>query len=136
MSKAKRILTWHPDKTRGNGRWRKYVNGVVHYFGTAKSPNDLKAYRAAERKYLQFMEELEARRPVEIPASQATITDVSEKFLQHMEARYNRGEISPSHYDRLRGDLADFAAAVGPQKKMGCLGELDIEDYKSYTVTG
>ena len=74
----KRLLTWHgPSK-----RWKKQIDCVVRYFGHGSSDRDLKSYRAAERKYLEFMAERERQKPIEIPLTRATVNDVCEKYLR------------------------------------------------------
>ena len=133
MSK-KRILTWHPNKARGNGRWRKYVDGVVRYFGTAKSPNDNRAYREAERKYLEFMQKRETALPVTIACSQATISDVREKLLQDLNCRYERGDVSASYVEKARCCLNDFIAYVGMRTRFASIGELILDEYRSHTL--
>ena len=71
MSK-KRVLSWAPNwsKKKNGGRWRKQIDGKVHYFGDGKSEKDLKSYRAAEQKYFQFMTEREATKPIDIPLAE------------------------------------------------------------------
>ena len=104
----KRLLTWKPNWRDNGGRWSKQFNGKVKYFGYAKSRTDTKSYRVAEQKYLRFMEDLEANRSVDIPVNQATIANVAEKFLQNSYSRYERGDISASHFDKLRWCLDHF----------------------------
>lgn len=135
MGKKKRVLTWHGYfNGRKGGRWKKQILGKVHFFGTGESPDDLKAYRVAEKAYFEFMQRLEATTPVDVQVADATIADICEKFLQQLEARYKRNDVSADHFERCRCDLNDFAAHVGPGKKMSCLGELDLEDYRNHTL--
>ena len=130
----KRILTWHADKKRGNGRWRKQIDGKLRYFGGADSPDDTKAYRAAERKYLEFMQAREAAQSVTVYCSVATVADVCEKFLQQLHERYQRSDVSASYVEKSRCCLDSFTAYLGPLKRFRSVGELTVEDYKSHTL--
>ena len=136
MSKRKRVLTWKPNwrKRGGGGRWCKMIDGQMVYFGTGKSESDTRSYRSAGRRYFEFLGEREVTRPIEILVNQATIADICEKFLQQLHGRYQRGEITATHVEHTRCCLTDFAAAVGPGKQFGCIGEMDIEDYRSRTL--
>jgi len=118
----------------GWGRWCKRVDGRVRYFGQGSSEEDTRSYRLAERAYFEFLRRREANQPVDISVSQATVADIAEKFLQQLHGRYQRGEITATHFEHTRCCLKAFAAAVGPDKRFSCLGELDIEDYRSRTL--
>jgi len=131
MSKQKRILTWHANWRRPGGRWRKYVDGRALYFGHGKSPADTKSYRAAERRYFEFMQERERTTPVEVPLAEATLADICEKFLQQLLERHDRSEVCPSYFDKARCCLEDFVGCVGGSKKFATTSELDLADYRS-----
>jgi excisionase family DNA binding protein len=135
--RRKRILTWKPNccKRGGGGRWCKQAEGVLHYFGRAKSPDDAEARRQAESRYFEFLQKRRASAPIKIPLVEATLAQVSEKFLQHSKARYDRGEISGNHLERLRGDLTQFSTAIGAQQKITSISELDLEDYRTHALT-
>ena len=135
MSKKKRILTWTYNRQRGNGRWRKQIDGKVKYFGNADSPEDTKAYRAAERRYFEFMQKREATQPITVCCSRATVSDVCEKFLQQLHDRYERGEISASYLEKTRCCLNDFASRAGPLRGFSRVCELDLADYRNETVS-
>ncbi len=136
MSKTKRILTWCPNwasRSKG-GRWRKYIDGKGYYFGEGKSKNYLKAYRKAERNYFDFLSKREATAPVEVECSRATVADICEKYLQELEDRYNRSEITAAYVEQARCCLQDFADKIGFQKRFSCIGELDLADYRGHTL--
>lgn len=65
-TKKNKLLTWHGNHNRPGGRWRKYVDGKVRYFGHGSSPDDVRSYREAERKYIEFLKKLEDVQPVDI----------------------------------------------------------------------
>ena len=135
---SKKNLGWKPNwSKRGGkgGRWYKTIDGKVEYFGAGKSPDDLKSYRQAEKKYFQFMQEREATAPVEVALARATVTEISEKYLQSLFSRYERGEISAQYLEKCRCCLDDFCSKVGRQKKFGCIGEMDLNDYRDLTLS-
>ena len=136
MSKTKRVLSWCPNwKSRGKGgRWRKQIDGQMRYFGHGKSERDLKSYRAAEKKYFEFLNKREATKPVEIQCSQANVAQICEKYLQGLEERYRRQEISASHVDQSRCCLQDFTDKIGSQKRFACISELDLDEYRNHTL--
>jgi excisionase family DNA binding protein len=135
--RTRRILRWKPNcrKRGGGGRWCKQADGVLHYFGRAKSPDDAEACRQAESRYFDFLQKRRASAPIKIKAVEATLTQVCEKFSQVSKARYDRGEISGNHLERLRGDLPHFSTATGPQQKITSISELDLEDYRNHALT-
>ena len=135
MSK-KRILSWKPNwsERSGGGRWYKYVNGTIHYFGYGRSRDDAEARCEAERKYLDFMRRQQTTRPVEIRLADATISQVCEKYMQQLKDRHDRGEITASYFEQARCNLRDFTSAVGSGKRMTCIGELDLEEYRNYIL--
>lgn len=135
MTNKKRILTWVDGYEGRPGRWRKQINGQVYYFGFADSPNDTKAYRAAEDEYFQFRKKIEAASSVQIPLAKATVTDVSEKFLQDLQDRYERGEVSASYLEKSRCCLDDFCLFVQTQRRFSSIGELDLTDYRNHILT-
>ncbi len=135
--KNKTILTWAPNwSKRGGeaGRWKKQVDAKVRFFGHAKSRDDIKAYRAAERKYLEFLQEREATKPVEVDVEDATVSDIAEKYLQNLSNRYERGEVSAGHVEQNRCFLQDFVDRIGNAKRLGEICELDLEDYRNETL--
>ena len=137
MSK-KRVLSWAPKWSKrksGGGRWRKQIDGKVHYFGYGKSEKDLKSYRAAEQKYFQFMQEREATKPINILVSEVTAADVCEKFLQNLYTRHERKEISAQHFDKNRICLNRFVAYVGRNTLFDEIGETDLEDFKDHVLS-
>ena len=138
MSKRKRILTWAPNwakRGKPGGRWKKQINGKVHFFGSAKSEGDNRAYRAAERRYFEFLQKVEADQPVEIPLTDATVVDVCEQYLQSLCRRYDIGEISATHVEKTRCCLEDFAQHVGPTARFASIGGLALEDYRCHTLS-
>lgn len=138
MSKAKHILTWKPNWSRRggrSGRWCKRIDGVVTYFGHASSQNDPEARRQAEQRYFAFLREREASAPVEIRVAEVTVSQAIARYLQDLKARYDRSEVSAGHFERCRCDLNEFAVSVGPAKRLGCIGEMDLEDYRNYTLS-
>ena len=66
--------------------------------------------------------------------SEATVANVSEKFLQHVASRCNRHEVGAGYLEQLRCSLMDFARCVGADRQMSRVGELDLEDYKTHTL--
>ena len=134
-SRKKRILSWGPNAGRSGGRWRKYVNGKIHYFGQGSSSNDTKSYRKAERLYLEFMEQLEQSAPITVQSSRATVADICEKFLQSIEERYNRGEVTANYFDQTRGSLNTFAQFIGENTRFATLQEMQLEAYRSHLLS-
>lgn len=139
MSKQ-RILSWKPDwSERGSGgRWCKQIDGQVRYFGRGKSESDSKSYKVAQDAYFDFLKDREVSLPVEIPLDEATLKDVCEKYLQTLEARHNsrnvEQRVSASHVEQTRCCLKDFWSCVGEKKRVGCIGELDLDEYRNRTL--
>ncbi len=106
----------------------------MRYFGRGRSKDDLRAYREAERRYLEFLERLERTGPVSVRVSEATVRDVVEKHLQSLEARYAVNDVSASHLRKTQDALNVFSAAVGPDERFRGLTELQLEDYKQATL--
>jgi integrase len=136
MSKTKRVLSWCPNWTsRGKGgRWRKQIDGQMRYFGSGKSEKDTKGYRAAEKRYFEFLGKREATKTVEVRCRDATVSDICEKYVQTLEARYNRKEISAQYVDHARYLLQDFVDHIGQRATFASISELDIEDYRNHTL--
>ena len=135
MGKKKRILTWHGYfNGRKGGRWKKQILGKVHFFGTGESPDDLKAYRVAEKAYFDFMQRLETTTPVEVKVSKATVEDIIEKFLQLLEQRWKRGEVCAAYFDRTRTSLRKFIDWIGEDTPFNSIREIKLEDYRSFVL--
>lgn len=132
----KKLLAWKPNwsERSGGGRWYKYVNGAIRYFGSGRSQDDAEARREAERKYLEYMRRQPTVRSVEVRLVDATITQVCEKYIQQLKARHDRAEITASYVEQVRCALKDFTLAVGAGKRILCIGELDLEDYRNYLL--
>lgn len=144
----KRHLTWH----RPSRRWKKQIDGVVYHFGYGKSESDTKAYKLAEKKYLQFIEERERKRPVEIPLAKATVADIAEKYVQQLESRHRRvkqinghapngestsrtrREVSASYVSRVASCLHQFLGFVGSDKLFHSVSALALEDYRNHVL--
>lgn len=134
-TKKNRLLTWHSNHNRPGGRWRKYVDGRVRYFGHGKSPDDVRSYRDAERKYIELLKKLEDVKPVEVPASKASVEEVAERYLQHEYNRAVRGEISVNYFDRQRRCTDVFVDFLGRKKKFASITELDLDDYRQQCLS-
>mgnify|MGYP003872707589 CR=1 FL=1 len=125
----KRLLTFSSDR-----RWRKQVSGVMYYFGGGKSKDDLRSYREAEKKYLDFAAQRTRSSPVIVRISTATVLQVAEKYVQHLEERCNRQEISVSYFIRFRSSVNSLAAYLGHDRQFVEVSELDLEAYKTATL--
>lgn len=135
---AKRILSWSPNWSKresGGGRWRKIVDGKARFFGHADSRDDTKSYRVAERKYLEFMQQREQHLPVEITVADATVSDVAEKFLQGFEGRYQRQEVSASHFSNVMKFVKDFVGFAGGDRRFQSVMELDLNDFRTHLLS-
>ena len=136
MSKRKRMLTWKPTwrkrASASGGRWCKRIDCIVRYCGPAQSQVDSRSHRASERTYLEFMQQREKTRPVHIPLADVTICDVAERYLQQLEDRYNRAEVSASHFEATRCCLTHFVMTVGALRRFHDISELDIDAYRNH----
>ena len=127
----KRLLTWHkPSK-----RWKKQIDGVVHYFGYGRSEDDSKLRQQAEQKYLEFMDRRLRHEPVAVPLGQASLADVFEKYMQQLEQRHQGGDISASYLDRSRRMLGHFLNFIGSRVPFATVGELCLEDYRTRVLS-
>ncbi len=133
---AKRILSWAPDwsKRGSGGRWRKYVDGKAYFFGHGKSKEDVKSYREAEKCYLEFLKKHEAQAPVEISVTNAMVEDVAEKYLQMIECRYVRAEISASYFTKTTAFINRFAKFIGLERLFWQVTELDLNDFRIHIL--
>ncbi|QNN21566.1 hypothetical protein HED60_04510 [Planctomycetales bacterium ZRK34] len=111
------------------------MNGKVRYFGHGSSPDDVRSYREAERKYIEFLKKLEDAQPVEVPANKATVEEVAEKYLQNEYNRAIRGEISVNYFDRQRRCAEVFVDFLGRKKKYSSINELDLDDYRQHCLS-
>jgi integrase len=133
-----KILSWSPNWSKrrgGGGRWRKIVGGKAIFFGHGISKADTKSYREAERRYLEFQQRRERQEPIQIAASEATVFDVAEKFVQIYEGRHNRGEISTSHFCRVCGFIQRFVDFVGQRKKFSTIMEISLSDFREHVLS-
>lgn len=126
----KRLLTWH----RPSHRWKKQVEGKVYYFGHGKAEDDLKAYREAEGRYIEFLHAQERDEPVEVPLAHATIRDICERYMQQQEQWYRSGEVTASNVCKVRGCLDCFLDFVGGNTSFDCVTELLLEDYRNHAI--
>lgn len=122
----KRILTWR----KADKRWMKIVEGRAYYFGSAKSIDDTKAYHEAEQRYLEFVANRQRHAPITVAVSKATVAQIAELYVQHLEARLNRHDLSLSYFIRARTSMRELASALGSTRRFEEIGELDLERYK------
>lgn len=131
---TKKLLTFHKNYNRPGGRWRKYVNNKVMYFGSGKDEYNQKSYQAAVKKYLQYLQKLEASEPVEVVVSDATLKEVAEKYLQDQHCRYERNEISATSFDKCRNAINYFCKQIKSDKRFTQVSELDLNDYRNHLL--
>ena len=126
----KRLLTWHgPTK-----RWKKQIDGVVHYFGYGKSQNDTKAYKIAEKKYLEFQDKRQRSKSISISLQETTIGDICEKYLQTLEQRYCRDDLSASHLSKVQSCLKHFLEYLGHRVPFSSVQALILADYRNHVL--
>ena len=118
----------------------------MRYFGRGRSENDAKSRREAERRYFEFMGQQHRLEPVELLLSKATISNVCEKYIQHLETRHKRDqtyrgvkngsgpEVSALHMEKTRCCLDDFVAFIGRKTQFAAVQELTLEDYRNHTL--
>lgn len=129
MSSGKLELTWH----KSSNRWKKMVDGQVHYFGSGRSKSDRQGYKAALAKYRQFMEQRgqEQLRPrIRIASSKAPPADLL--TLTHDPTVANA-------LDKLRKLGVDVSSLAPPQDEptestKPTAGEAEHDDEPPVTV--
>lgn len=110
----KRLLTFSSD-----GRWRKQIHGTMRYFGRGKSKDDLRSYKEAERRYLDFLAQLERTAPIEVPTNQVTVADAAEAYLQYLHDRVEvAANQSPKNAEQPKPDTSSFGGD-DPQEREG-----------------
>ena len=127
---AKRILTKSTDM-----RWRKQIDGKMHYFGSVNPKSVNKSYRAAELRYYEFLAEREVKLPVEIKVAKLTVEDFGEKYLQSCFTRYERGDISATWFEKIRISVCHFVEYLQTDLPLSKLNEMLLDDYRNYTLS-
>jgi len=127
---AKRILTKSTDM-----RWRKQIDGKMHYFGSVNPKSVNKSYRAAELRYYEFLAEREVKLPVEIKVAKLTVEDFGEKYLQSCFTRYERGDISATWFEKIRISVCHFIEYLQTDLSLSKLNEMTLDDYRNYTLS-
>jgi integrase len=131
LLKTKRLLTWAPNYQRPGGRWKKQVDGKVHFFGHADSRDNSKAYKAALDTYLNF---LQRRQKIHVPHRRITLQQLCEKLLQHDQERYQQGDLTANSLNRTRACLRVLLRFLGPATPLSQISELALEDYRSHIL--
>ena len=123
-------------------QYTKVASGEYVHVGVGRGECDCstqaeatRAYREAERKYLEFMQLRERHQHVEVAVADATVRDVAEKFLQGIEARYQRGEVSASHFSKVTSFVQNFAAYVGTERLFRTVMELELNDFRNHILS-
>jgi len=99
--------------------WRKQIHGTMRYFGRGKSKDDLRSYKEAERRYLDFLAQLERTAPIEVPTNQVTVADAAEAYLQYLHDRVEvAANQSPKNAEQPKPDTSSFGGD-DPQEREG-----------------
>lgn len=126
----KRILTKSSD-----GRWRKQIDGKMHYFGSVNPKSVNRSYKDAELRYLNFLEEIQTKQPIEIKVAKLTVEDFGEKYLQSCFTRYERGDISATWFEKIRISVCHFVDYLQTDMLLSKLNEIHLDDYRNYTLS-
>ncbi|MBL4810608.1 MAG: tyrosine-type recombinase/integrase [Phycisphaerales bacterium] len=126
----KRVLTKSSD-----GRWRKIIKGKAVYFGKVNPKGVNRSYKESEGRYFEYVAQAEVYQPIRVEISKLTIADFAEKFLQHEFNRYERKEICPSRFAKIKSTTIDFVEQSGHDIPLDSLNELMLSDYRDYTLS-
>ncbi len=127
---AKRILTKSTDM-----RWRKQIDGKMRYFGSVNPKSVNRSYKDAELRYLNFVEEIQTKQPIEIKVAKLTVEDFGEKYLQSCFTRYERGDISATWFEKIRISVCHFVDYLQTDLPLTKLNEMHLDDYRNYTLS-
>jgi len=139
MAMTKKILSWKAyGKNRRGGRWYKYVSGLgkVKSFGTASGPDDLPAYKKAERKYFEFALDRKKTAPVKVFTKNATLGQAASKYLANQLSRHRNGEIGASYVSDSKMHLGVFMRFFGVKKMMSSIiTEINLDDFRNHLLS-
>lgn len=125
----KRVLTKSSD-----GRWRKQIDGKMRYFGSVNPKSVNRSYKDAELRYLNFLEEIQTKQPIEIKVAKLTVEDFGEKYLQSCFTRYERGDISATWFEKIRISVCHFVDYLQTDLSLFKLNEMILDDYRNHVL--
>ena len=107
----------------------------MRYFGKVDPKNVNRSYKFAERNYFEFMADREVKQPVEIKVAKLTVEDLGEKYLQSCFAKYKRGELKPSSFEKTRISVCHFVDYLQTGLLLSMLGETQLDDYRNFVLS-
>jgi integrase len=112
-------LTAHPA-----GQWCKKIRGRIHYFGAWSDPD------GALSKYLDQKDALHAGRRPRTAASEVTVKDAANAYLNAATDRLNAGELSPRSWKNYKRAVDRMVSVFGRGRLAADLHPDDFADLK------
>ena len=115
-------------------RWRKIIDHKAIYFGKVDPKNLNRSYKEAEIRYFEFLARKNESKPMKVKVSRLTIAEFVEKFLQHEFKRYERNDISPSRFAKIKSTTTGFVELCDGNTPLVSLNEMMLSDYRDFTL--